>query len=128
MTIQCEQFVFGYFPDKKAIRLIKTRNLTQQVNEATIIELCRQGGGLETEHWTYSYLPTENLIAVTYLKPTKDDHGRNGVWNNTLFIKVLDYLKLSNPIKLFKPYTLHSAEEVPKNLEPINVSTVETLT
>lgn len=115
-------FIHGQF-GKDGYRLFKSRDLTQKISEETLIDLSRQGGGLNGEVIRVSYRAKENMIAVSYLRSTNDEISRSGVWNHTILISVEDYLKLTNASKLFESFFIRELKEPPRNpiLEPIEV-------
>lgn len=119
MAISCLQFIFGQF-GKLGYKFLKTADLNQRLSESSIIELCRQGGGLKKEIVQARFLDNENMVAISYLKPTSDEMDRSGIWNHTILIHINDYLQLTEPGKIFAPYFIRELKEPPKNpLEPI---------
>ena len=72
----------------------------------------------------YLWLPTEQIIALPHIITVTDDNGRTWVQNQTLLIKIHDYLQLTDPYKLFSKFFLPSLGDLPENFEPIEIETL----
>ena len=115
--IQCPQFIYGQF-GKLGYRLLKTMDL--QISDESLIDLCRQGGGIKGPVHRVKLLKDEGMIAVSYIKPGHDE-DRGGVWNHTILVSVEDYLKIKNPIDVFARFFLDKLDVAVNPLKLIEV-------
>jgi hypothetical protein len=122
--IQLEHFILAPF-NRLGIRIFKTSHLNEKISESTLIELCRQGGGLKKEVIRITPKPNENIVAVSYLKPVNDDMNRSSIWNHTIIISVYNILELIDLSKVLAPYFIKELADPPEKLEPIEIGTQE---
>ena len=115
--ISLEHFIYAPFQEH-GYRLIKSMHVYDQIDDQELLNLCRQGGGVK-EETVFTKAPNVTL-AITFLKPVKDEIKRNGLWNHTILIKLSDLLSLVEPTKLFSPFFIKClSEPLPKTLLPI---------
>lgn len=121
MAVRCEHFIFAYW---KGIgyKLIKSSGVDELVSRQTLMYLCHIGNNLEKEARVQVWLPSENLIAICFLKPGKDEYGRRTIWNHTILIDISDYLNLNYPT-FFEPYFIRKLDKPLDELDPIIIQT-----
>jgi len=119
MAIHCEHFIFAHWKGM-GYRLIKSPGLDKLVSRQTLTYLCHIGNNLEKEARVQVWLPSENLIAICYLRPEKDEYGRRTIWNHTILIDISDYLNLNYPA-FFEPYFIRNLEKPVSELKPIMI-------
>jgi len=97
------------------IKLLKSPGLNDLLNGEIIDYLCKLEKPKE-----YSNLWPNGVITITQVHKVQDEFGRNGVWNSTIAIRLMDYLAYTQPLKLFSHYFIKELEK-PVKLEPINI-------
>jgi len=117
--VKIERFFYGMVNGK--IYLLKTDGVNNLLSDKNFQFL----RNLRLQHSDkYLWLPTEQIIALPHITNVEDDDGRIWVQNQTLLIKIHDYLQLTNPHKFFSKFFLPPLNELPKKLEPIKVEQV----
>jgi hypothetical protein len=114
--MKIERFIYGMFNDK--ILLLKTDGLNQVLSDRNFQRLRNL---TPEDSDKYLWLPTEQLIALPHIKTVEDKNGRTFVQNETLLIRIHDYIHLSNPNQLLSPFFNGNWEKIPEKLEPINI-------
>ena len=120
--IQCEHFVYGIFP-KVGYKLVKTSKADKLLSEENFQGVMDLGKQIKKEGIVELWFPTEKTLTATYLCPSSDEYGRNGMWNHTILISIGDYLKLKPPelSGIFNPHFIRNLSVPPKRLEPIQI-------
>ena len=113
----CEHFVYGQF-NGVGYRLIRSTGLDQVLSKESMRYLCNIGGKLKQEARIQVWLPQENIVSVSYLKPGKDGYGRRVMWNHTILMPVEEFLKHTSTT-LFEPYFIKQLSRAPQELDPI---------
>lgn len=112
-----ERFVYGMFNGK--IYLLKTEGVDNILSNKNFHYLKNL---TEEDNNKYLWLPTEQLVAVPHITTVEDQDGRTWVQNQTLLIKIHDYLQLTNPHLLLSKFFLSLTNELPENFDPIIVN------
>lgn len=71
------------------------------------------------EREAYTILDKERLIAFSYLKPVIDKYGREGFWNHTILVPIIDYIESSKAIEKFRPFFIKNMKNPVQPLKPI---------
>jgi len=84
--------------------------------------LCHIGDDAETETCFRTKI-TRFLVAITYIKPIRDNYSRKDVWNHTILINYQTYFedREVDPAKLVAPHFLSPTVKTPQSLEPIKI-------
>jgi hypothetical protein len=120
--IQCEHFIYGIFP-KVGYKLVKSSKADKLLSEENFQLLMDLGKRINTEGVVQLWFPTEKTLTATYLCPSSDEYGRQGMWNHTILLNIDDYLKLKPPelTGIFNSYFIHGLTSIPKRLEPLQI-------
>ena len=113
--MKAEQFVYGLF-DHYGIKLIKSPGLNDLLTGENIDYLCKLEKPKE-----YSNLWPNGVITVTRISHAKDEYGRDGVWNHTIAVRLMDYLAYVQPSKALNLHFVDRLDEPPKELKPIEI-------
>jgi len=70
----------------------------------------------------YLWLPTEQVVAFPHIVTVEDQNGRTWVQNETLLIKIHDYIQLTNPNHLLSKFFSIPYETLPEKFEPLKVT------
>ena len=111
-----EHFLYALFPDGK-LGLIKTSGVNKILTDKSM-EFLRKKTCNGEPYW----LPTEQVVAIQHIEQATDKDGREGVWNHTLLIPIGEYIRLTDPCKLFSKYFIPKIsvfDKSPESLEPI---------
>ena len=114
--MKAEHFIYGLFKGH-GIKLIKSPGLNNLLNGEIIDYLCQ----LSEKKEPISNLWPNGVITVTKVHSTQDQYGRDGVWNHTIAMRLMDYLACMQPSKILAPYFVANLKEPVKKLEPITV-------
>lgn len=117
--MKCEQFYYGLF-DHYGIKLVKSPNLNSLLTSEIVEYLC-QLGGKNKEPEEYSNLWPNGVITVTRVHRTHDEYGRNGVWNHTIAVRLMEYLAYAQPTKVLSRHFKDKPKVPPVILEPITI-------
>ena len=118
--ILLEHFIYALFNDL-GYQLVKSPKVDALVNDMNLNYLCHIGDNIHHETVIHSHLSSEDLLAISYVKPVKDKYMRQGIYNHTLLCKTSDYIKL-NPPTMFERYLTKNLVSPPTNpLRPIEV-------
>ena len=112
-------FIHGLFPD--GYHTIQSPNMRGLLDERTFNYLKKQGDMIAEEIVTWAFWDKFQLLSISLLRPVHGDDGRDGYWNHTILVPFKDYLELTEPINIFKPYFIHDLASAPKTLEPIMI-------
>ena len=115
--IHCEHFIYSL-----STGLIASVKVEKYLTELELDYLCHIGDGAKEEKCFRTPI-NPFIIALTYIKPIKDEYKRKIIWNHTILIRYQDYFEDHElePAKLVAPYFLQPTKELPKNLEPIKI-------
>lgn len=114
--MKAEQFIYGLF-EGYGIKLIKSPGLNNLLNGEIIEYLCQ----LREKKEPISNLWPNGVITVTKVHSTQDEYGRDGVWNHTIALRLMDYLAYMQPSKVLTPHFIKKLQKPPSKLEPIKV-------
>lgn len=112
--MKLEQFIYGMFKDY-GIKLIKSPGLNDLLNGDIIDYLCNLKAG------DYSNLWPNGTITVTRVTKTNDEYGRDGVWNHTVVMRLMDYLAYMQPAKMLSRHFISVLDKPPSQLKQITV-------
>ena len=124
----CEQFIVGNFKGHGST-ILKSAKVSDILSPANWRHLAQQGGDVESEckkrgvdHLeTRTVLWDDKLVAYSFLKPTRDQDERRGVFNHTILVPIGSLIDALNPDKI-APLFARNLEEPPKNpLPPFSV-------
>lgn len=115
--MRIQRFLYGMFDGK--ICLLKTDGVNNILSDTNFQKLRKL---TPEDSDKYLWLPTEQVVALPHIETVEDDDGRTWVQNQTLLIPIHDYIQLTNPIQLLSKFFLPVLAEVPKSLEPLEVS------
>ena len=117
--MKVERFLYGMFDGK--ICLLKTDGVNKLLSDKNFQWL----RNLRVEDSDkYLWLPTEQVVALPHIEKVSDENGRDWVQNQTLLIPIHDYIQCTNPYKLLSKFFLPILDELPGELEPIQVEQV----
>jgi len=114
--MKVEHFVYGMIKGY-GIKLLPSPSLKELLNGDIIDYLCKLEKPKE-----YSNLWPNGVITITKVSKVQDEFGRNGVWNSTIAMRLMDYLAFTEPLELLKDYFVERLEK-PEKLEPIRIDT-----
>lgn len=97
------------------IKLIKSSGLNNLLTTEMVDYLCEL-------HENKEHVWPNGVVTVTSVHQTQDEYGRNGIWNHTIAMKLLDYLAYMQPSKLLQPYFIEKLDKPPTWLEPLTVN------
>lgn len=86
-------------------RLIKTPRLDKILSDNSRHYLCRLDGVTPTQ----TFLPEEQMVAISYFDYTLDEYNRRNTWNHTILIHLEKYLKL-DPEHVAEYFRFHIAD------------------
>jgi hypothetical protein len=89
MVLQCEHFIYALFPHD-GYELIKSPRADKILSEDNFRFLMGLGNGIKEERTEQFWFPTEQILAVSYLCPVKDEQARQGFWNHTILVRSRD--------------------------------------
>ena len=112
--MKAEQFIYGLFKGY-GIKLIKSPGLNGLLNGEIIEYLCQ----LTERKEPVSNLWPNGVITVTKVHSTQDEYGRDGVWNHTIAMRLMDYLAYMQPSKVLASHFVAVLKEPVEKLEPI---------
>lgn len=112
------QFIYGLFGDNYAY--IRSGFASEFLSEEAQNFLQHIGDRLAEEKDIWNIL--EGILAISFIRFKRDRYSRQAVWNHTFLVKFEDYLQRTQPISIFKPYFIKELGEMPKSLEPIEIS------
>lgn len=115
--MKIERFVYGMFNGK--IYLLKTDGVDKILSYKNFYYLKNL---TEMDNNKYLWLPTEQVVAVPHVTKVEDGDGRTWVQNQTLLIKIHDYLQLTNPHLTLAQFFLPLSDELPESFNPIIVN------
>ena len=101
------------------IRLLKTEGVDNIISRKNFYYLKNL---TETDNNKYLWLPTEQVVAVPQIRRVEDKDGRTWVQNQTLLIKIHDYLQLTIPHLTLAQFFLPLSDELPESFNPIIVN------
>lgn len=110
-----ESFLFALDKDGN-YHYIKSHGVNQLLSDVNLQYLRQKRSNPKEPYW----LPTEQVVAIQLIDQVKDDYGRIGVWNHTLLIPIDEYIRLTNPYKLFSKHFLKKGD-IPETLKPITL-------
>lgn len=116
LGMKAEHFIYGLFKGY-GIKLIKSPNLNNLLTGEIIDYLCNL-----KEPKDYSNLWPNGIITVTHVHSVNDEYGRDGVWNHTIAMRLMDYLEFAQPLKIFASHFIIDLPSPPKTLETITIS------
>ena len=61
---------------------------------------------------------TDKWLAVSFIRPMKDMHGRRANWNHTFVMRMADYLAHTQPQEQFLSSRIWDPQDTPTKLEP----------
>jgi len=117
--MKLEHFIYGMFKGY-GIKLIKSPGLNMMLNGEIIDYLCQLTTKKDADG--YSNLWPNGVITITHIHSTHDEYGRNGVWNHTIAMRLMDYLAYMQPAKMLSSHFIVKLEKPPKQLKPITVT------
>jgi len=117
MTVLCEHFTFSL-----ATGLNTSVNVEKWLTPLELDYLCHIGDKLETETCLRTPI-NPRVVAVTYIKPVRDEYHRRDVWNHTILIRYRDYFedREPEPAKLVASHFISHGGDQPVDLEPIKI-------
>lgn len=118
--ILCEHFIYALF-NVGAYRLIKSPDAEKLLSEENFSRLCHLTDKIQKPEEQAQWFPDENVLAISFLRPTTDEYGRKGGWNHTILIKVVDYCVLTDPVALFRRHFIREFGNPPEMLQPLQV-------
>lgn len=110
-----EQFLFGLMRDGN-YTFLKSPGLNQLLSDVNIQYLRQKRLNNGEPYW----LPTEQVVAIQYIKEVKDDSGRVGVWNSTLLFPIDEYIRETYPYKRFSRFFIKREEDTPLTLKTVD--------
>jgi hypothetical protein len=111
--MKAEHFIYALF-EGYGIKLIKSPGLNELLNGELIDYLCK----LERDK---EILWPNGVITVSRVHPAHDEHGRDGVWNHTIALRLMDFLAHVQPNKILSDMFIDGLEKPPKMLKPLKV-------
>lgn len=111
-----EQFLYGLYPDAK-YHLLTSPCARSILCDANFHILRTRVTNNDEPDW----LPTEQVVAIQRITKVNYGNGLNGVRNHTLLIPIAEYIRVTNPFKLFSKYFFKQEDEPPTHLEPITI-------
>jgi len=117
--IQCDHFLYAYFPSV-GHKLIKSSGIDKILPDERLEYLSHIGGNSKTPQIVINYLPEEHLFSFSYIRPQKDEFGRDSTWNHTIILTPQDCFDL----KLFRfmeKHFIHTLAELPTTLNPLTI-------
>jgi hypothetical protein len=70
----------------RGVKFLRSPRVNQILSEESKDHLLKLGADLAGETIVQTTLCKDKLIAFSYLKPTRDEFGRQGVWNHTILV------------------------------------------
>lgn len=115
--IECEHFIYSL-----ATGLITTANIEKLLTPLELDFLCHIGDKTETENCFRTTI-NPHIVAITYVKPVRDDFNRRDVWNHTILINYKSYFedRETKPVELVAPYLIQPTTKLLENLEPLKI-------
>jgi len=116
-VISCEHFTFSL-----ATGLNTSVNVEKWLTPLELDYLCHIGDKQTTETCLRTPI-NPRVVAVTYIKPVKDEYHRRDVWNHTILIRYRDYFedREPEPAKLVAAHFISPSSKQPVDLEPIKI-------
>jgi len=111
--MKAEHFIYGLFKHY-GIKLIKSPGITKLLTSEIIEYLCQLKESKE-------YFWPNGTITISRVHSVDDEFGRDGVWNHTIAINILDYLAYTQPTNHVRPYFINKLEKPVSSLQPIDV-------
>jgi len=111
--MKAEQFIYALF-EGYGIKLIKSPGLNDLLTGEIIDYLCQ----LTSDK---SNLWPNGVITVSKVHATHDEFGRDGVWNHTIALRLMDYLAYMQPNKMLASYFIKNLDKPPRSLESLEV-------
>lgn len=111
--MKLEHFIYGMFKHY-GIKLIKSPGLNDLLNGDIIDYLCQL-----TED--KDHLWPNGVITVTRVRKAQDEYGRNGVWNHTIAVRLMDYLAYMEPAKMLSSHFITALDKPPNQLKTLTV-------
>lgn len=93
---------------------LKSDGVTRLLSDANIQWLRQKKENNKEPYW----LPTEQVVAIQYITKTVVS-DREGIWNHTILIPIDEYIRRTNPYKLFSKYFITENMKAPISLKPI---------
>jgi len=120
-----EQFIIGHFPGYGST-LLKSEKVDELLSPRSWTRLRTQGGDMELElkktqsdHlMTRTILWEDSVVAYSYLKPTRDEYGRPGVFNHTILVRFETLIDLLDPVTKIRPLFAVNLEKPPADPLP----------
>ncbi len=121
-----ENFIVGHFKGfGSTIR--KSMGVDEKVSPKNWRLLLQLGGGIETQlknlgqdHLELrTILWDDQLVAYSYLKPTRDEYGRAGIYNHTILVPIQHFIDDCDAATKIAPHFLRDLEQPPKNPLPL---------
>lgn len=113
-----EHFLFG-LDEQGNYFFIKTPKVTTIITDENLQILRTNAESTEEPLW----LETEQLVVIQDIDLISNG-GRIGMWNHTLLIPIQEYLRATNPYKLYSKHFLKKGD-VPQHLEPIEIEATQ---
>lgn len=115
--ILCEHFIYSL-----GTGLVASSKVERWLTEPELDYLCHLGDDAGSEKY-YRTRITQEIVAVTYVKPIKDTYSRRDVWKHTVLIRYQDYFedREPEPANLVSPHVLQPSSNLDKILEPIKL-------
>lgn len=121
MPALCENFLIGYFNSR--YNYITSDALLKVLGQESLEYLRRLGGNVQGETVAVTPLCRDKLLAISFLKPTRDEMGRPGVWNHTILLPCSNvYSSLDLPTLLADKFIRQTDGTLKPPLPPISVS------
>ncbi len=97
--MKIEHFFFGMVDEK--INMWKSDGVNNLISDQNL-QFLRTLSLEDSDR--YFWLPTEQVIALPHIVQVTDKAGRDFIQNHTLLLTIHQYLQLTNPFSLLKPF------------------------
>jgi len=115
--MKIERFFYGMIDGK--IYQFKTDYLRAVLSDKNFESLRNV---TEEDSDKYLWFPSQQLVALPRITTVADKDGRTWVQNQTLFVGIHDYLRMTNPSKYLSKFFVPELKEVPEVFEPLEVN------
>jgi len=116
--ITCEHFIYGIF-DNSGYKLLRSPNLSKVLSDENLHTLRSLGNEATQETFFQVWFPKEQLLALSYVKPTDDEYGRKVAWNHTIILTHNNYLNLA--LNIFNNHFIREPQNIENPLQPITI-------
>lgn len=115
--VRCEHFIYALFPT--GYKLLRSPGLDKVLSKRNLSYLCHISDRREEEATIQIWFPDEKILSISSIHPVADQYGRHGLWNHTIIISIDDYIQLTQPSNIFKPYFISKLPDPNTALKPL---------